>query len=62
MNLNGQVVIVTGGGRGLGRAYALALAAAGAAQYRGGRTVAAVNLIDKQSLMSGEIESEYFAL
>lgn len=28
MNLDGQVALVTGGGRGLGRSYALALAVA----------------------------------
>lgn len=31
MNLDGQVALVTGGGRGLARTYALALAEAGAA-------------------------------
>jgi NAD(P)-dependent dehydrogenase (short-subunit alcohol dehydrogenase family) len=40
VNLTGQVALVTGGGRGLGRAFALALAGAGAQVAVTARTAA----------------------
>lgn len=45
MKLNGQVAIVTGGGRGLGQAYALALSAAGAAVAVTARTTAEIDAV-----------------
>ena len=43
--LDGKVALVTGGGRGIGRAIALALAGAGAAVVVTGRAVAALEQV-----------------
>ena len=48
MNLAGQAAIVTGGGRGIGRAVALALARAGAGVLVLARTAAEVNTVAKE--------------
>jgi NAD(P)-dependent dehydrogenase (short-subunit alcohol dehydrogenase family) len=53
MNLEGQAAIVTGGGRGIGRAVALALARAGAAVLVLARTAAEVNAVAEEIRDSG---------
>ncbi len=40
LDLGGRVAVVTGSGRGLGRAYAIALAAAGATTVIGSSSIA----------------------
>jgi 3-oxoacyl-[acyl-carrier protein] reductase len=46
--LGGQVAIVTGGGRGLGRAYAIALAKAGAAVAVTARTASEIQAVQRE--------------
>jgi 3-oxoacyl-[acyl-carrier protein] reductase len=53
MNLAGQAAIVTGGGRGIGRAVALALARAGAGVLVLARTAAEVNAVAEEIRAGG---------
>ena len=51
--LAGQVALITGGGRGLGRAYAIALAKAGAAVAVTARTVTEIQAVQREIEQSG---------
>ena len=51
--LTGQVALVTGGGRGLGRAYAIALAKAGAAVAVTARTVTEIQAVQHEIAQNG---------